>query len=135
MDGLRDREFACLFGNRAAYERIRKDGVERAFYNFTLLRDREDSNAWNEWFWAAGLHKNMRFDTLIIPDPNVRVQAVLDGQGVALNDELIEAEVRDGKLFRLSSANLETYGYFLAYEKLASKAHEVAAFLKWIKTA
>ncbi|MBS9717317.1 hypothetical protein ACFFUT_05270 [Pseudohalocynthiibacter aestuariivivens] len=37
-----------------------------------------------------------RKDTLIIPDPNVRVQAVVDGQGIALNDAMVVRELEDG---------------------------------------
>jgi len=90
-------------------------GLETSFSGFTLLRDSDDSNAWTQWYEIAGLVRPERFDTLIIPDPNVRLQAVLDGQGVALNDELVSAELDSGKLFRLSEAELSDNGYFLAY--------------------
>ena len=79
---------------------IELNGLEAAFSQLTLLRDREGSNAWTEWYQKAGLTPLERADTLIVPDPNVRVQAVADGQGVALNDELVEREMSDGKLFR-----------------------------------
>lgn len=119
-------------GNRDAYERIQEEGIDNAFDHFTLLRDREDSNAWSEWYEAAGLQDRKRLDTLIIPDPNVRVQAVLDGQGVALNDDLINAEIENGQLFRLSAIELSDYGYFLAYQKPARQNLGVEAFVSWI---
>lgn len=122
-------------GNREAYERVQKEGVERAFANFTLLRDRDDSSAWSEWYQAAGLSETIRLDTLIIPDPNVRVQAVLNGQGVALNDELVDEEIENGNLFRLSSVELKSYGYFLAYETSALQNPQASAFIEWIQTA
>ena len=68
-------------GNRAAAEKVRSIGLERAFSEFTLLRDQGDSDAWSDWLEAAGLPPQNRRATLIIPDPNVRVQAVIDGQG------------------------------------------------------
>ena len=121
-------------GNREAYELVEKHGMENAFAGFTLLRDREDSNVWSEWYEVAGLSETMRLDTLIIPDPNVRVQAVLDGQGIALNDSLVDDEINNGKLFRLSSIELENYGYFLAYDKSALEKPEINAFIEWITT-
>ncbi len=120
-------------GNRQAMDRVSEVGLETAFREFTLLRDREDSNAWRRWYEVAGLETQQRTDTLIIPDPNVRVQAVMDGQGVALDDELIAPEIDNKTLFRLSEFELSDYGYFLAYESSAQSNPNVAAFLKWIK--
>lgn len=128
--------FACPAwpsGNRQAQYRIKEEGLEAAFADFTLLRDREDSDAWSKWYDRAGLPSRQHADTLIIPDPNVRVQAVLDGQGVALNDSLIEQEIINGKLFRLSHFELADYGYFLAYETPATQNPAVSAFIRWIK--
>lgn len=122
-------------GNRAAFELVQQLGTDKAFASFTLLRDREDSNVWSEWYRAAGLHETMRLDTLIIPDPNVRVQAVLDGQGVALNDNLVGDEINEHGLFRLSPVELKDYGYFLALESSAQDNPEVAAFIEWIVAA
>ena len=72
-------------------------------------------------------------DTLIIPDPNVRVQAVLDGQGIALNDALVNAELQSERLLRLSSFELSDYGYHLAYQKSALANPAVEAFTQWIR--
>ncbi|MEM9277041.1 MAG: LysR family transcriptional regulator [Pseudomonadota bacterium] len=122
-------------GNQEAYQSVRKRGLKEAFEGFTLLRDREDSNAWSEWYAKAGLSETMRLDTLIIPDPNVRVQAVIDGQGVALNDDLITDEISNGRLVRLSPVELSDYGYFLAFEESAVTKPEVVAFIEWITSA
>jgi DNA-binding transcriptional LysR family regulator len=75
----------------------------------------------------------MRKDTLIIPDPNVRVQAVIDGQGIALNDRLIKQEIEEGKLVRLSEVELSSYGYFLARPSSGPNAHSVEEFVQWLK--
>ena len=122
-------------GNRDAYQHVQNEGIEAAFATFTLLRDRDDSTAWSEWYKVAGLSETIRLDTLIIPDPNVRVQAVLDGQGIALNDALVMDEIDSGKLFRLSPVELNAYGYYLAYEKPALQKPEISAFIDWIKSA
>ena len=121
-------------GNARALALIREVGMAQALKQLTLLRDREDSNAWSEWFRAAGLPFEGDSETLIIPDPNVRVQAVMDGQGVALNDALIEPEIDAGRLARLSDVALEDYGYYLAYPPEALANQDIAVFVEWLKT-
>jgi len=119
-------------GNKAAFDLVKQQGIESAFAGLTLLRDRDDSNAWSEWYAMAGLKASLKTDTLIIPDPSVRVQSVLDGQGIALNDDLISDEIERGKLYRLSDVELNNYGYFLAYQKESFENPAVAEFVQWI---
>lgn len=128
--------FACPawpVGNAAAWHAVQSLGLQGAFDTFTLLRDRDDSNAWSDWFAAARLGFRTKPDSLIIPDPNVRVQAVIDGQGVGLNDALLEPELRAGALHRLCEAELGDYGYFLAYPAGALANPDIGAFIGWIK--
>ena len=120
-------------GDRQAYEAVQEKGIDLALEGFTLLRDRDDSHAWSHWHAAAAIPYWKRADTLIIPDPNVRVQAVIDGQGIALNDELIESEIKAGKLFRLSPIELKDYGYYLAYQTEAMANPDVKAFVDWLR--
>ncbi len=120
-------------GNRDIAEKVQTIGLERAFSEATLLRDHDDSNAWSDWFDAAGLPHHSREDSLIIPDPNVRVQAVIDGQGIALNDDLVERELKDGQLVRLSRVGLASYGYFLARPRAGNPAKSVTAFVDWLQ--
>ena len=130
--------FACPAwptGNAAALEAVRQHGLASAFDGFTLLRDRDDSNAWSDWFAAAGLIMRKRPDTLIIPDPNVRVQAVIDGQGVALNDALATTELSAGTMHRLCEEELADYGYFLTYPAGALENPDLQAFRDWIKSS
>ena len=120
-------------GNAQAAQKIQQFGLERAFAEFTLLRDHDDSNAWSDWFDVAGLPHQTRRDTLIVPDPNVRVQAVIDGQGIALNDALVAREVEDGLLVRLSTAELSSYGYFLVRPHKAPMKASADAFVDWLQ--
>ena len=60
--------------------------------------------------------------------------AVIDGQGVALNDELVAAEIRDGRMFRLSSEELSDFGYFIAYEPDTLGRPDTAEFINWLKS-
>lgn len=133
-----EKLFACPAwpcGDADALSQVRDLGVEAAFEKFTLLRDRQDSTAWSQWFKAAGLPYLGQTDTLIIPDPNVRVQAVIDGQGVALNDMLVDAEIEAGTLYRLSDTELSDFGYYLAYPPDAMSNPDVEAFADWLKLA
>lgn len=120
--------------NAEMAERARRIGLRRAFSEFTLLRDHDDSNAWSDWLAAAGLPEQTRADTLIIPDPNVRVQAVIDGQGVALMDALTQKELDDGRLVKLSETELSSYGYFLARPRTENSPDCIAAFVDWLRS-
>lgn len=120
-------------GNQDAAIRVKQLGLKQSFSEFTLLRDHDDSNAWTDWFDAAKLPHQLRKDTLIIPDPNVRVQAVIDGQGIALLDALAIREIEDGKLVRLSEVELSAYGYFLAKPLGQLPDKNATAFMDWLK--
>ncbi|UWQ57822.1 LysR family transcriptional regulator [Leisingera caerulea] len=120
-------------GNAAALKQVERLGWEQAVSTSTLLRDHDDSDAWTDWLNAAGLPHQTRRDTLIIPDPNVRVQAVIDGQGIALMDSLIERELEENKLFRLSPHVLQDYGYFLVRPRKSVSRKGVIAFSEWLQ--
>lgn len=112
--------------------RIEAVGLEHAFAELTLLQDRKGSDAWLDWHQAAGLPYRPARDTLVIPDPNVRVQAVINGQGVALNDSLVAKELAEGQLYKVSNVELHAYGYFLAYADDALENPSLRAFRDWI---
>lgn len=114
-------------------QRIATAGIETALPNETLLHDREDSTAWQDWHDAAGLPYRSKRDELVIFDPNVRVQAVIDEQGLALNDNLVEKELSNGQLFQISTIELVDYGYYLLYRKEALVNPALEAFRDWIK--
>jgi DNA-binding transcriptional LysR family regulator len=112
--------------------RIAMGGIEKVWAEMTLLHDREGSTAWADWHEAAGLSYRRAQDSLIIPDPNVRVQAVIDGQGLALNDALVTAELERGLLFPVGEVALADYGYFLVYPKGVLADEALKAFRDWI---
>jgi DNA-binding transcriptional LysR family regulator len=107
-------------------------GLEAGLPDLPLLHDRDGSAAWRDWHEAAGLPYRPSRDGLVIPDPNVRVQSVIDGQGVALYDGLVAAELAAGRLHRISAVELSSYGYFLAYPKSALDSPGLKAFRDWI---
>lgn len=119
-------------GNRDAARKVETLGMKRAISRFTLLRDRDDSNAWSHWLHEAALPRQTRLDVLIVPDPNVRVQAVIDGQGIALMDNLVADELANDRLFRLSGTELSDYGYFLYRRHRAFASETAQLFSNWL---
>lgn len=116
----------------AIAERVAKVGLKAALPDLPLLHDRDGSPAWQDWHDAAGLLYRPSRDGLVIPDPNVRVQAVIDGQGVALYDDLVAAELSAGQLYQISAVTLSDYGYYLAYPKGALNNPDLKVFRDWI---
>jgi DNA-binding transcriptional LysR family regulator len=112
--------------------RVAEAGLEASLPGLPLLHDRDDSEAWSDWHRTAGLIYRSARDDLVIPDPNVRVQAVIDGQGVALNDELVGPELSADRLFRISTVELATYGYYLVYPEDALMMPGRKEFRAWI---
>jgi len=111
---------------------VNKLGTAEAFKQFTLLHDRQKSVVWREWYNKAGIDYPNSEANLIIPDPNVRVEGVKNGQGVSINDALVNREVISGSLFRLSDIELSDYGYFLVYGEGAQDKPEVVEFAHWM---
>ncbi|WP_165590826.1 LysR substrate-binding domain-containing protein [Ruegeria denitrificans] len=124
---------AWAVGNRDALAKVEALGLDQAIAELTLLRDHDDSDAWSDWIKAAGLPAIQRRDTLIIPDPNVRVQAVKNGQGIALMDALVADEIKHGSLVRLSESELSDYGYFLVEPFADRGSRPVRCFSDWLK--
>ena len=115
-----------------AAARIAAVGLAKALPEMTLLHDREGSVAWQDWFAVAGMPFRPKPNPLIIPDPNVRVEAVANGQGLALNDWLISAELQSNRLSQISPVELSDYGYYLTYGDRALENPAVRAFRDWI---
>ena len=115
--------------------RVEQVGLEAVMSEATLLDDRVGSTAWAEWLDRAGLPQRIRRGMLTIPDPNVRVQAVVDGQGIAINDRLVEGEIKTGALRRISDVELPDYGYFLAIPQSALSNPDIVLLTQWLKLA
>jgi DNA-binding transcriptional LysR family regulator len=127
--------FACpalLTTSAETGKRIESDGLEAVIATQTLLHDRDGSAAWLDWFSAAGMEWQGATDNLVIPDPNVRVQAVIDGQGIALFDRLVDDEIAAGRLYQYRPVSLSDYGYYLVYPSVASPDSAVKIFRDWI---
>lgn len=127
--------FACAAfptAGAAVAGQIAELGLETALADLPLLHDRDDSMAWRDRHEVASLPYRSIRDDLVVPDPNVRVQAAIDGQGVALNDELVATELADGLLSKVSDVERADYGYFLAFPKGALGTPAIKIFRDWI---
>ena len=111
---------------------IEADGLDSVMASQTLLHDRDGSVAWRDWFLAAGMNWEGGSDNLVIPDPNVRVQAVIDGQGIALFDRLVSDEVAAGRLYQYGRVSLSAYGYYLVYSPEPEQGSAIKTFRDWI---
>jgi len=115
-------------------EQVKKIGLERALREIPLLADSSGSGGWEEWHQLAGLQYRPMQNRLVIPDSNDRVQAVIDGQGIALWDDLVQNELDSGELFFVSELAIETAGYYLSSSSPVSERSTAAeTFIKWIQ--
>ena len=117
--------------NRVLAEQVKQLGLAEAVRQLPLLGDSSGDAGWRAWHKAAGLPYAPSRASLTIPDSNSRVQAVVDGQGIALWDDLVASEFGNGTLVRLSDVRVENAGYFLVLtDQPMSQSAE--AFLDWL---
>ena len=118
--------------SRAVAEQVRQLGLAEAVRQLPLLGDSSGDLGWRAWHAAAGLPYAPSRSSLTIPDSNSRVQAVVDGQGIALWDDLVAPEIDDGTLVRLSDVGVKDAGYRILFtERPMSQSAE--AFLDWLR--
>ncbi|MEP0942001.1 MAG: LysR substrate-binding domain-containing protein [Rhizobiaceae bacterium] len=118
--------------NPAVADQVTQLGLAEAVRQLPLLGDSSGDAGWRAWHAAAGLPYAPSRSSLTIPDSNSRVQAVVDGQGIALWDDLVAPEFDDGTLVRLSDIRVENAGYFVIFtDRPMSQGAE--AFLNWLQ--
>ena len=59
------------------------------------------------------------------------MQAVIDGQGIALWDDLVAPEIISGQLVELTDRKLDTSGYYIVFTK-DPHATQVKAMIDWL---
>lgn len=112
--------------------KVAKMGLERAVATLPLLVDSSGDQGWRDWHSQAGLTYRPAPGSLVLPDSASRVQAVIDGQGIALWDALVEPEVQAGKLVYVSDIQLEDAGYYLVYPRGGPSRAVVSEFREWV---
>ena len=118
--------------SRAVAEQVRQLGLAEAVRQLPLLGDSSGDAGWRAWHAAAGLPYAPSRSSLTIPDSNSRVQAVVDGQGIALWDDLVAPEVEAGTLVPLTDTQLEGEGYRVVFPgRVLSPG--ACSMLSWLK--
>lgn len=123
---------AIATGGKTIADNVRNFNLESILSDATLLHDRDNSQAWRDWHHVSNVAYRPDRHDLVVVDPNGRVQAVINGQGVVLNDSLVRDEINEGKLYKISTIGLEDYGYYLAYPDEALENPSLRAFREWI---
>ncbi len=101
----------------------------------TLLHDQDGIDRWQEWLQAAGLDPSEAIDGPVIVDPNVRVQAAIDGHGVVLANPLLQPEIDAGQLLEPFDIRLQDYGYYLVYRRDTARREPFRLFRQWLLDA
>ena len=136
IDAPHERLFACPAcptGNSYIADKVRKEGLDNVILSTPLLLDSSESTGWQDWFDLAGLDFSQSQKGLSIADSNSRVQAVIDGQGIALWDLLVSPELSSGRLHYLSDIWLDDYGYYMQAKKSNLESKAVGLFLNWLR--
>ena len=136
IDAPHERLFACPAcptGNSYIADKVREEGLDNVILSTPLLLDSSESTGWQDWFDLAGLDFSQSQKGLSIADSNSRVQAVIDGQGIALWDLLVSPEVSSGRLHYLSDIWLDDYGYYVQAKKSNLESKAVGLFLNWLR--
>ena len=124
---------ACPTANSQIAERVKKEGLDKIILTTPLLFDSSESIGWQDWFSRAGIDFKRSIQGVSISDSNSRVQAVIDGQGIALWDHLVSSEINSGNLHYLSNIQLDEYGYYIRVKENILENDTVKLFFKWIK--
>ena len=135
IDAPHERLFACPAcptGNSYIADKVRKEGLDNVILSTPLLLDSSESTGWQDWFDLAGLDFSQSQKGLSIADSNSRVQAVIDGQWIALWDLLVSPELSSGRLHYLSDILLYNYGYYVQAKKSNLESKAVGLFLNWL---
>ncbi len=97
-----------------------------------FLHDDETHNAWRRWLSIAGYEGLLSPRGPTISDPNVRMQAAVDGQGFALADDLLASELQSGSLVAPFKSGVSGYGFHLLTHDEPLSPSELR-FVEWLR--
>jgi len=100
---------------------------------YTLLHD-ANYECWGEWLKLAGVQNTPSNKGTIIDDTNVLIQAVVDGQGVALGSTtFVQDHLDAGRLVKPFDITLvNDFAYYIVYPKPHLNNPAVRAFRNWL---
>lgn len=99
--------------------------------HYPLLRDQISTDYWDEWLQLAGAAL-LSPNAAVIVDPNVRVQAAIDAQGVILANPLLQATIDSGLLCEPFNIRLNGYGYYIVCSDSVSEHPKYRLFRDWL---
>lgn len=97
----------------------------------SLLRDQVSTDYWAEWLHLAGA-PDLSPNAAVIVDPNVRVQAAIDAQGVILANPLIQSTIDSGLLHEPFDVRLNGYGYYIVSSDSVNEHPRYRLFRDWL---
>lgn len=99
---------------------------------YALIHD-EDHSAWRTWLDQSGAKNVSCKNNLIIDDTNVRVQSVINGQGIMLGSPtLLKNYLDNGNLVQLFDSYLDDYAYYLIYSESLLLTDSMKIFIDWV---
>jgi len=99
---------------------------------FKLIHD-EDHSAWDAWMKKANSSPVDLSANLTIDDTNVRLQSILNDQGIMLGcPTLLKEQLARGTLVQLFEIYLDTYSYYLVYPKDFQLTKNMQIFVDWL---
>ena len=112
--------------------RVKAIGLERAVQEIPLLPDASGMAAWRDWHDLAGLKFTPKKNSLSLPDANTRLQAVISGNGLGMQDDFAEPEIESGQLVWLSEIAISNFAYCIVMtkEQLSPAAN---IFVDWMR--
>lgn len=90
-------------------------------------------DGWKFWHALTGIEYTPIHKPMHLPDADSRLQAVVSGNGIALLDELVKAEIDADLLTPLSGMWLENYDYYLIPSKSQSLSSAATFFEAWLR--
>ena len=113
--------------------RVEALGLETAVREIPLLPDASGMAAWRDWHDIAGLTFAPRKNALSLPDANSRLQAVIAGNGLGMQDAFAEPEIESGHLVWISELALTNFAYCIALPTKGNISAAAEIFRDWIR--
>ena len=114
--------------------RVEALGIENAVQEIPLLPDASGMAAWRDWHDLAGLTFAPKKNALALPDANTRLQAIIAGNGLGMQDELAEPEIESGRLVWLSDIAISNFAYCIVQPAKPTASPATELFKVWITT-
>lgn len=113
--------------------RVKAIGLERAVQEIPLLPDASGMAAWRDWHDLAGLKFTPKKNSLSLPDANTRLQAVISGNGLGMQDDFAEPEIESGQLVWLSEIAISNFAYCIVMPTKGQISPAANIFVDWMR--